>query len=60
MIASHSPSIKAGSAIIGLTARYDASRCPPFKRLLAGHLVRHEALEAKRDAHAVSRERTPE
>jgi hypothetical protein len=25
-----SPSIKAGSAIIGLTARYAASRCAPF------------------------------
>jgi hypothetical protein len=25
-----SPSIKAGSAIIGLTARYAASRCVPF------------------------------
>src|SRR6202034_1017192 len=27
-----SPSIKAGSAIIGLTARYAASRCAPFIR----------------------------
>jgi hypothetical protein len=27
-----SPSIKAGSAIIGLTARYAASRCAPFMR----------------------------
>ena len=27
-----SPSIKAGSAIIGLTARYAASRCAPFTR----------------------------
>ena len=31
------------------------SRCAPFKRF-----VRHEALEIERDAHAVSRERTPE
>ncbi len=55
-----SPSISAGSSICGLTFLVRVLPLLALHQVDVDDLVRHDALDVERDAHAECRERTPE